>query len=680
MEQGSKPFAFTRREALKGIGAVAGAAVASVMAPTFARAVGVAAFPQPDLMRPVNSTALYQGYLLTMQKNGFQPQRADTLYALTCETRAGIPLNTGTATVNYDANSIIDQSVTAPVNAGPVGPTMVFTRGRSTGVFFQNTMTGCGQDSFIPYTDPASHYTPHGFTVANLHTHGLHVSPNAPEDDVLIMVASSNMPDPDDGDIYSGAFSFRYQVPADHPVGTFWYHPHKHGSVSTQLATGMAGALIIRSDKDDKDFDQLLAERCNITQSDERIMVFATINYTPDVNASGTVVFDPQVYAFGTASPGCPVGSSPTDQSVMLVNGQNYPTLAMRKGEIQRWRIINATVGQVIIPKLKNDQLAVSPSGIEAAPAVPTVAAIAVDGIALPPFYVAGAAPADGTPYYPIDYSLTDVSSPQYLTTGELITVAAGQRLDLVVQAQDSGVFVLWGADLDEAPNVVAPGSGGSTPGNVYTRPLLKVQVTADSRSDQSMPTYGLFKEKTIQRPVSGLVLDGARVPLKGGDSVAYRSMAFSDPLPNTQPFLINGVYFEEGNPPGAQVQLQLNATDWWYNYSKAGAHIFHIHINSFQLVARCPTLQGLPNVAQAVAYQMPIWRDTLYFDSRPPKNQQADGRGVIMVSKQVDYTGEFVMHCHNVFHEDSGMMLTVSIEDPAAPPTAAPVSVKHKH
>lgn len=659
----------TRRDTLKligAVGAVAGTASAVSLAPVTARA-SIGTFMEPDMMRAVTSTPLYQGYLLTLQKDGFEPKTVDTLYALTCETRPDIQLPTGGATVTYEANSFIDQTVTSPVNAGPVGPTMVFIRGRSTGVFLQNTMTGCGQDYFIPPSEPQSHYTPHAFTVTNLHTHGLHVSPDAPSDDVLILVGSSNVADPDDhsshspATFYDGQFSYRYDVPDTHPVGTFWYHPHKHGSVSTQIATGMAGALIIRSGADDKDFDQLLDEQCKITQGDERILVFTTINYMAENNRPGHAVFDPLLYAAGSVSPGCPVTKDTPDQTVMLVNGVYMPTITMKKGEMLRFRIVNATVGQVLIPKFKNALLG-HPSGLGSSPPVPDVYAVAVDGIALPPpFDSRRYDPTD--PYFPIVYDIQDKTSSAYLTTAELINVAAGQRLDLIVHATEAGSFTLWGADLDEAPTVVSPKADGSTPGNVFTKPLLNVQVTADTRSDQTLPTLSLFQEPTIQRPPSGLNFQLADL-VPELTRLGYRSLAFSDPIGTEPYFTINGQYFEEGNPSGAQVQLKLDATDWWHNYSKAGAHIFHIHINSFQMVARCPTVDGVPNLLQAVLYEVPIWRDTMYFDSHPPSGTaQQDGIGAITVSKQVDFTGEFVLHCHNVFHEDAGMMFTVSIE-----------------
>ena len=35
-------------------------------------------------------------------------------------------------------------------------------------------------------------------------------------------------------------------IPIDHPSGTYWYHTHKHGSVTYQFLGGMAGFLIVK--------------------------------------------------------------------------------------------------------------------------------------------------------------------------------------------------------------------------------------------------------------------------------------------------------------------------------------------------------------------------------------------------------------------------------------------------
>lgn len=37
--------------------------------------------------------------------------------------------------------------------------------------------------------------------------------------------------------------------PTTHPAGTFWYHPHKHGSSAIQVGSGMAGVLLIKGER-----------------------------------------------------------------------------------------------------------------------------------------------------------------------------------------------------------------------------------------------------------------------------------------------------------------------------------------------------------------------------------------------------------------------------------------------
>src|SRR5258708_39789220 len=74
---------------------------------------------------------------------------------------------------------------------------------------------------------------PHELYITNLHTHGLHVSPAGNSDNVFREIPPG------------ASFQYTFTIPPDHPSGTFWYHPHKHGSVAYQMANGMAGALIV---------------------------------------------------------------------------------------------------------------------------------------------------------------------------------------------------------------------------------------------------------------------------------------------------------------------------------------------------------------------------------------------------------------------------------------------------
>jgi suppressor of ftsI len=70
--------------------------------------------------------------------------------------------------------------------------------------------------------------------MTNLHFHGLHVSPQAPQDDVLSMTA---MP--------GESLHYTVDIPADQPPGLYWYHTHPHGENYQQDLDGMSGAIVI---------------------------------------------------------------------------------------------------------------------------------------------------------------------------------------------------------------------------------------------------------------------------------------------------------------------------------------------------------------------------------------------------------------------------------------------------
>jgi FtsP/CotA-like multicopper oxidase with cupredoxin domain len=137
----------------------------------------------------------------------------------------------------------------------------------------------------------------------NLHTHGLHVSPDAPSDDVLFAIRQGH------------SYQYEYRLPADHPAGTYWYHAHDHPLTDSQVGLGLFGTLIIRGKED-------AASR--VAPSGERVMVFSQVEI-----AKGAIV-------------PAPISSLSVQSTV--VNGQYQPSLRIAPGEIQRWRMVNASV------------------------------------------------------------------------------------------------------------------------------------------------------------------------------------------------------------------------------------------------------------------------------------------------------------------------------------------------
>ena len=141
----------------------------------------------------------------------------------------------------------------------------------------------------------------------NLHTHGLHVSPEGNSDNIYVMV--------DDGK----SFTYEYQIPPNHPSGTFWYHPHHHGNVAPQVFGGLAGALIVEDTIDDLP-ELRAAEQHVLLLSDPRV---GTSKSVLDATTA-----DKQAGREG---------------DVILVNGQLQPTITAAVGSVQYWRIVNSS-------------------------------------------------------------------------------------------------------------------------------------------------------------------------------------------------------------------------------------------------------------------------------------------------------------------------------------------------
>lgn len=170
---------------------------------------------------------------------------------------------------------------------------------------------------------------PHGFNVINLHTHGLNVSPEGNEDNVLVNVNPGER------------FDHEFYIPADHPTGHFWYHPHKHGAASNHLSSGMAGNLLLVGDGE-------LSEIPEVGAAQEVILMFQEMYITEDNH-----VFD---FPFGGHVPQYTVNGLAVDE--VGVDGTIMPpVIKMRPGEVQRWRLCHAGMARVFHLALEGHQV-----------------------------------------------------------------------------------------------------------------------------------------------------------------------------------------------------------------------------------------------------------------------------------------------------------------------------------
>ncbi len=202
-------------------------------------------------------------------------------------------------TLNGQAISTVTYNGTIP------GPTLRVNQGDTLRIRLINNLPA------DPIPDPPFMNMVTNSDITNLHTHGFHVSPKSPSDNIFQVIKPGEI------------FNYEFQLPGDHPPGTYFYHPHHHSAVAVQMWSGMGGMIIVQGPIDQ--VPEVAAAR-------EVIMVFQEMR----VDAQG--VFP--TFNFGT------FGTDTTQ--TFVVNGLVRPTLRINSGEIQRWRLLHSGVTDYI--------------------------------------------------------------------------------------------------------------------------------------------------------------------------------------------------------------------------------------------------------------------------------------------------------------------------------------------
>jgi suppressor of ftsI len=157
--------------------------------------------------------------------------------------------------------------------------------------------------------------------MTNLHFHGLTISPNSPQDDVIGMMAMPGQ-----------VLHYFVQIPRDHPPGLFWYHTHPHGESHRQVLDGMSGAIVIEG------MERYIPE---VGRLRERVIVVRgrSIEHDPDAAALRRAVEIP--------AKGCG-GEAEKVEEIFTVNGAVRPRIEIAPTERQFWRIVNASADRYL--------------------------------------------------------------------------------------------------------------------------------------------------------------------------------------------------------------------------------------------------------------------------------------------------------------------------------------------
>nr|WP_296763707.1 multicopper oxidase domain-containing protein [Rhodococcus sp. (in: high G+C Gram-positive bacteria)] len=574
-------------------------------------------------------------------------------------------------------------------------PTLRVDPGEQLIVHYDNDLQGLTIEDFY---DPA--FTPVGGDVPivpppleeaplNLHTHGLHVSPDGNADNVLL-------------DIPAGMGNrYDYAVPEDMPNGMYWYHSHLHTLTAQQTYSGLAGLLEIgRPDGNlpivtDNDIpirdmalqynfvfdrkgtgaqlndpnwpqyvstlraptDQELADGSyrpslapvNFAETTEGSR-FMTNWYegplSPDNHRGQNQFIPTNLQSFTSDSVNVPADPSLPDNErdvQFTVNGGFQPELTSKPGQTEIWVLAN--ISDFAYMPL---QLTETATGDH------------------PPFRIVG---QDGNPFgqaqRPVDGD------------GTRLVVPPGSRYSIAVTMPKDGELVLEMPPLVGAKPVINDGilyTNNGTDNPPATLGTVTVDPSVISYADGffTFPTQKLLQVT----PEEG---DGVTVPIEPGQPLeAYTSFVDTAAMPVdvSRELVVSGGFsntkastsdpkaftyeFAANTFPNIPlIQPRLNSVEEWkITNLNNDEHPMHIHVNDFQVT------EIVDPVAGTVTGVQPWGQDNVNVPAPVTDDQEnaLEPASVTLRTKFTEYTGTFVIHCHRLNHEDNGLMALVNV------------------
>ena len=319
----------------------------------------------------------------------------------------------------------------------------------------------------------------------NLHVHGFSVSALPCHDEVLksaVYPANWTGPTATLAGCQSGpnALTYRYDIPADHPTGLYWYHSHRHGQAEAATMLGLSGAIVIEGAADDlrrrqgvtddvlivRDFPADDGSRGAPEAQRHRLNRARRLNGAQGVEPAASGPADPRIDRANEVAcgPDDPDDGGP-QKTRLTLNGAVVPeapngapppdavllTKSIEVGERQLWRLLNASADTYISPRL--------------------VQATRLGSTVLPLVVVA----RDGVP-------VADDGGRQKVetvdTTRHPILLAPGNRLEFLVTAPPPG------GELYLESAGVKPGcAGDGDPPRRLLRAVATGEVTGPSRT-----------------------------------------------------------------------------------------------------------------------------------------------------------------------------------------------------
>lgn len=547
--------------------------------------------------------------------------------------------------------------------AGYCGPTFVVRGGDELRVRLLNQLPE--NPPFQAFRDPTNYIKPN---TTNLHAHGLHVFPGI-YDDVTPPEYGDYVVDPNYGGVVPNGDSrqYVYRIPKDHPAGPFYYHPQYHGSSALQTASLMSGAILVRGAVDDLP---------DMAQANELIFLFQAPYFALNTFLNdGIGVADGRLEKFrqltqhptGRGLKKNSADEAYSDAQPILINGVRQPTIVMRVGEVQRWRLINTQVFNTLNLSLDSHVLKqYTADGWGSAEYVDHGDARTASGLSL------RSAPGKTT-----GLGLQPV--PDH-TPGVGLQLAPGNRASVVIQAGKPGTYYLRGLPVkisEGAQPIVLPEDilakviviDSKDTMSIPSAPL-PVSRFLDPITDDELANHGGKKRNIIFKMTGNESLSNAQEsPSSVGQLTEvlsalasqaektfqqgklrvqqkFASTFGSSPVYPPPPNLVPPFDIQAANTLN-EIAI-LDAVEEWtvFNMNHL-AHVFHIHVNPMYIIK----VNGKP--------VEPYWCDTI---ALPTGGTSQNPSSVTFRMRFKDFTGPYILHNQRLQASDLGMIQRVTV------------------
>lgn len=409
---------------------------------------------------------------------------------------------------------------------------------------------------------------------------------------------------------------FVYEFEVRDRAGTYWFHPHAHGFTASQVYRGLAGLLLVSDEEEDAaglpsgDFDVPLIIQDRMFNGENQFI------YPPNTGMMMDGFLGDRILVNG--QPDYALSVATRAYRLRLLNGSNSRTYKLAWSDGTSLVVI-ATDGGLLGHPIQRDYVTLAPGERIELWADFSQYALGTE-ISLESLAFSGT-----------DFGMNMMSMSQ---------MGSGDRGMM-------GGHMMKRAGLGTAQMMDSGGHGemSDAPPNGATMRIMHVRVERGEAVSEALPDR--LSERVEYRLEDA---SNASTPRRFSVSVAMSMMSGMQ-------WGFDGLTFQQDDVADHEV-VPFNTLEVWELVNETAPmsmnHPLHIHGTQFQVIERSVMPEftaGWESVRGG--YVDDGWKDTLLV---------MPGERVKLLIRFSDFSGEYLYHCHNLEHEDSGMMRNISV------------------